>query len=219
MELAKPALDVGLYTNELDAMLAFWAAQPGVAYDEMLPLGGGVRQHRHKIGESILKINHSRHPLQDNPRTGLSQLSIPGGQAGLELLDPDRNRLTIVNNAAFNLCVHIVTPNLPAMCDFYGTSMGLPEVGDALFAVGASQIKLEAGEVNTLAHRDGPGYRYMTVQVSRVTETHRALLDRGATEGMAPVRLGDVAHISFVRDPDGNWLEISQRKSITGSLD
>jgi hypothetical protein len=22
-----------------------------------------------------------------------------------------------------------------------------------------------------------------------------------------------------VRDPDGNWIEISQRKSITGSLD
>jgi hypothetical protein len=31
--------------------------------------------------------------------------------------------------------------------------------------------------------------------------------------------LGDVAYISFVRDPDGNWIEISQRKSITGSLD
>jgi lactoylglutathione lyase len=36
---------------------------------------------------------------------------------------------------------------------------------------------------------------------------------------MAPVKLGDVAHISFVRDPDGNWIEISQRKSITGTLD
>ncbi|HBK11323.1 MAG TPA: VOC family protein, partial [Gammaproteobacteria bacterium] len=40
----------------------------------------------------------------------------------------------------------------------------------------------------------------------------------GGAEGMAPVRLGDVAYISFVRDPDGNWIEISQRKSITGSL-
>jgi lactoylglutathione lyase len=33
------------------------------------------------------------------------------------------------------------------------------------------------------------------------------------------MRLGDVASISFVRDPDGNWIEVSQRKSITGSLD
>ena len=46
-----------------------------------------------------------------------------------------------------------------------------------------------------------------------------AVLAGGGAEGMAPVRLGDVAYISFVRDPDGNWLEISQRKSITGSLD
>ena len=35
---------------------------------------------------------------------------------------------------------------------------------------------------------------------------------------MSPVRLGDVAAISFVRDPDGVWLEISQRASLTGDL-
>jgi hypothetical protein len=28
-----------------------------------------------------------------------------------------------------------------------------------------------------------------------------------------------VAHISFVRDPNGNWIEISQRSSLTDSLD
>ena len=43
--------------------------------------------------------------------------------------------------------------------------------------------------------------------------------DAGGREGMAPVRLGDVAYISFVCDTDGNWIEISQRKSITGSLE
>ncbi|GIR63492.1 MAG: hypothetical protein CM15mP68_1580 [Pseudomonadota bacterium] len=42
-------------------------------------------------------------------------------------------------------------------------------------------------------------------------------LPTAAKKALAPVRLGDVAYISFVRDPDGNWIEISQRKSITGS--
>jgi lactoylglutathione lyase len=28
-----------------------------------------------------------------------------------------------------------------------------------------------------------------------------------------------VARISMVRDPDGNWMELSQRASITGSLE
>ena len=65
----------------------------------------------------------------------------------------------------------------------------------------------------------GIGFRYLTIQVFDVVGEHRALLARGASEGFAPRRLGDVAAISFVRDPDGNWIEISQRKSITGSLE
>jgi lactoylglutathione lyase len=35
---------------------------------------------------------------------------------------------------------------------------------------------------------------------------------------MAPVTLGTTARISFIRDPDGNWIELSQRASLTGSL-
>jgi hypothetical protein len=30
--------------------------------------------------------------------------------------------------------------------------------------------------------------------------------------------LGDTAYISFIRDPDGNWIELSQRASLTGPL-
>jgi hypothetical protein len=33
------------------------------------------------------------------------------------------------------------------------------------------------------------------------------------------MKLGDVADVAFMGDPDGNWIEISQRKSVTGSLD
>jgi lactoylglutathione lyase len=69
------------------------------------------------------------------------------------------------------------------------------------------------------AQMRGIGYRYLTIQVFDVVAEHRAILARGGAEGAVPVRLGDVAYISFVRDPDGNWIEISQRKSITGSLD
>ena len=49
-------------------------------------------------------------------------------------------------------------------------------------------------------------------------ETRWSEAEAGAWEGRAPSVLGDVARISFVRDPDGNWIEISQRKSLTGSL-
>jgi lactoylglutathione lyase len=41
----------------------------------------------------------------------------------------------------------------------------------------------------------------------------------GGTEGRPPVTLGTTARVSFVRDPDGNWIEVSQRASLTGSLE
>lgn len=34
----------------------------------------------------------------------------------------------------------------------------------------------------------------------------------------APVTLGEVARISMILDPDGNWIELSRRASIVGSL-
>jgi len=47
---------------------------------------------------------------------------------------------------------------------------------------------------------------------------HKRFLSMGVWEGAPPVTLGKVARISFIRDPDGNWIEISQRASLTGAL-
>jgi lactoylglutathione lyase len=77
---------------------------------------------------------------------------------------------------------------------------------------------LQPGAVGDITQK-AIGLRYMTFQVADVVAEHNHVLANGGLEGMAPVRLGDVAYISFVRDPDGNWIEISQRKSITGSLE
>jgi lactoylglutathione lyase len=62
------------------------------------------------------------------------------------------------------------------------------------------------------------GMRYITVQVRDCDREHRRLTSMGVCEGAAPVTLGAVARISFVRDPDGNFIEVSQRASLTGSL-
>jgi len=63
-----------------------------------------------------------------------------------------------------------------------------------------------------------PGFRYLTIQVWDVDAAHREVIDRGGMEGFAPVTLGRVARIAFVRDPDGNWIELSQRALLTGPL-
>ncbi len=225
MELAKPALDVGLYTNQLDPMLAFWQDQAKVPFSEMLPVGKGVRQHRHAIGDSVLKINHQREPLAGGQPTGLRALTVYSAEVAepVELLDPDGNELILAPvEEQLNLTLHLHTADLDAQRHFYGSVLNLAEHGTDGFAVGASRIQLQHDpQANPGAPftRAAVGFRYMTLQVFDVVGTHQEVLRKGGREGMAPVRLGDVAYISFVLDADGNWLEISQRKSITGSLD
>ena len=40
----------------------------------------------------------------------------------------------------------------------------------------------------------------------------------GVREGLAPVTPGDVARISMILDPDGDWIEFSRRAPLLGSL-
>ena len=66
---------------------------------------------------------------------------------------------------------------------------------------------------------EGPGWRYITFQVFKVDREHARIIDRGGREAMKPTTLGSTARISMIRDPDGNWIEISQRTSLVGSLE
>ena len=90
-ELTKNHVDLGLATNRLDEHLAFWADEVGLAYDHLGKLGGGFHQHRHHMNGSILKVNHTRAPLDDVPPGGIRRLRIArdGLDAPLDLVDPD----------------------------------------------------------------------------------------------------------------------------------
>jgi catechol 2,3-dioxygenase-like lactoylglutathione lyase family enzyme len=225
MHIAKPAIDVGLHTTNKDAMLAFWQRDIGLPFQETLPVGRGVHQLRHGIGDSVLKINHNRDPLPPEPATGYRGLTI--ARAGLtstrDLVDPDGNRVALVpsgHDGVEQLQVDVAVRNVAAQRTFYTRVLELDETADGRFRCGASLLRV-THDPNASADSQmrGIGYRYLTIQVFDVVAEHRGILSRGGAEGMAPVRLGDVAYISFVRDPDGNWIEISQRKSLTGSLD
>ena len=52
----------------------------------------------------------------------------------------------------------------------------------------------------------------------KVDNEHTEVLEIGALEGSPPVTLGSTALISFITDPDSDWIEISQRKLLTGDL-
>ena len=70
----------------------------------------------------------------------------------------------------------------------------------------------------TASLRQARGWRYITLQVADIDAVHCELLGKGVRERLAPVTLGDVARISMILDPDGNWIELSRRASIVGSV-
>jgi lactoylglutathione lyase len=85
--------------------------------------------------------------------------------------------------------------------------------------IGTSVLRLvHDPDVGPIEGMFASGFRYLTVQVRDVRKEHAHLLDAGWTEGRPPVKLGETAFISFVRDPGGSWIEVSQRASLTGPL-
>ena len=235
MQLAKQCLDVGVFTQRKDEMLAFYRDEVGLPYEELLPVGGGVQQLRHGMNGSVFKMNHSRDALEDLPAAGYRKLHIvrAGLEAPRDLVDPDGNALRLVppgTDGIEAIRIDIAVHDLAAHRRFWGELFGAEDIGGDRFRVGTTQVALFAmpadGAAATARAEPGSdglamrarGFRYLTVQVFDVVQEHARMVAAGAWEGRAPNVLGTVARISFVRDPDGNWIEISQRKSLTGSL-
>lgn len=223
MILAKPALDVGiqLRADDADALAAtldWWQQTAGVHADHVLPLGGGRRQHRHTWGDSVIKLNHQRGGVEAGPASGWGPLELRGPELrDARLEDPEGLPLALATAPAEQLEMRLRVRDPAASAAFFA-GLGLP-VEDGRVAVGGCSIRIEADpEAPTDAPLAGAGYRYVTLQVTTVDSAHAEALAAGGSEGMAPKTLGDVARISFVREPGGNWIELSQRRSIVGSL-
>ncbi len=227
MELAKPRVDIGLSTNDLEPMLAFWRDEAGVPFDHLLKIRRGHDQHRHDALGSVLKINHHEATLPDAPPSGYRELIL--AREGLTepraLVDPEGDRVTLVppgHEGVTQAAIRLAVRDLAAHRRFYAEALGLPEeprAQGAAFRAGETLLILEESpDAPSDAAMQGKGWRYITFQVFKVDEEHARVLKKGGREALAPVTLGTTARISMVRDPDGNWIEISQRASIVGDL-
>jgi catechol 2,3-dioxygenase-like lactoylglutathione lyase family enzyme len=229
MKLAKPRIDIGLRTNNVQPLLDFWQKEIGVPFDHLLPVRKGQNQHRHDLLGSVLKINELADPIPDTPPSGYHELLIAreGLSAPQSSADPDGNRVTLVPKGMHGIeCIGIrlKVRDVAAHRRFYTEALGLPEgpkAGSAAtFLAGDTVLLLEqAADAPSDSGMDGKGWRYITFQVFEVDREHANVLAHGGREARAPVTLGTTARISMVRDPDGNWIELSQRASITGSLE
>jgi lactoylglutathione lyase len=227
MQLAKTVIDVGLSTNQLEPILQFWQQEAGLRFDHVLPVRRGQKQYRHDALGSVIKLNHHREPLPDAAPSGYRELVI--AREGIEqprtMADPDGNRVRLVppgHDGVAQIAVAMAVRSLSEHRRFYGDILGFAEQswpGGAAFRLGESLVCLAEDPAATIDPvRPARGWRYITLQVADIDAVHDELRRKGVREGLAPVTLGNVARISMILDPDGNWIELSRRASIVGSV-
>ena len=227
MQLAKPVIDVGLSTNNLEPMLRFWQQDAGLRFDHVLPVRRGLKQYRHDEQGSVIKLNHHEAPLPAAAPSGYRELMIArvGLREPRRMVDPDGNRVQLVppgHDGVAQIAVSMGVRSLSEHRRFYGDILGFAEQswsGGPAFRLGDSLLLLEEDGAATVDPvRQATGWRYITLQIADIDAVHDELRGKGVREGLAPITLGDVARISMILDPDGNWIELSRRASIVGSL-
>ena len=144
------------------------------------------------------------------------------------MADPEGNRVVLVPRDTYGIeriGIRLGVRDVEAHRRFYTEALGLPAGpgaanGAMTFLAGDTVliVEFEADAPHDAAF-EGRGWRYITFQVFEVDREHAHVLAHGGREARAPVTLGATARISMVRDPDGNWIELSQRASLTGSLE
>ena len=221
MRLAKPHLDLGLFTADLAAHRHFWGEDIGLRLDHELPFDAHWVQHRYDAHGSVIKVNHYLHPMPEVPPSGLVGLTIAReGAAPREARTPGGEWVRLVppgTDGVVRIGITVRTAEPARMLDFYLGALEFEAAGPSAARCGDTLLFVERGPGgSTTPEFMGPGYRYLTIQIFDADAEMAAVVGRGARLGRAPVNFGTVARYGFVLDPDGNWIELSARTSLTG---
>ena len=76
MRLAKQHIDIGMFTNDIEAHRRFWGDTCGLRLDHELSFGDGWVQHRYDAHDSVIKVNQYPTPFEPTPPTGYVGLTI-----------------------------------------------------------------------------------------------------------------------------------------------
>jgi lactoylglutathione lyase len=229
MELRKPQVDVGIFTRQLEKMQEFYGEQLGLEFESVLPVGGGFRQYRYLCNGSVIKLMHSREPLRSRRPGGYETLMIatPKVTQVEALPDPDNNTIGLVppgRDDVTQLEIRVGVRDVEAFGQFYTRAFGAVDIGNNRYKIGETlfgvyhepeihplQMTPFANPLQVVNAMAELGIQYVTLQVGNCDEAFSALKAAGATVAVEPSTFGTVARISFVRDPDGNFIELSQR--------
>jgi lactoylglutathione lyase len=218
MHLAKQHLDIGLFTNDLNAHLAFWGTTVGLRLDLELPMAPGWVQYRYDANGSVVKVNHWVEPLPKQPESGFAGLFIARGDGHYAGEHPDGDAVVVVPpgmGGVEGIAVTVASPEPARLLDFYCTALEFEQAGPTSARCGDSLLFVVEGDgVGTALC--APGFRYLTVQVFDADVEMAGVVTRGGRIAREAVNYAGVARYGFVADPDGNWIEISARTSLTG---
>jgi catechol 2,3-dioxygenase-like lactoylglutathione lyase family enzyme len=178
----------------------------------------------------LVKIPTSTCPLPRRPSGGYATLIIasPKVLRSEALTDPDGNTVLLVppgRDEVTQIGLRVGATDVDAHEDLYlkacgGQPIGRNRyrIGETIFAAfhdrGAKRITTApqfADPIELVKAMATRGIRYVTLQVRNCDAAFKELTSAGASAAMPPTNFGTVARICFVRDPDGNLVEILQR--------
>lgn len=221
MRLAKPHLDIGLFTNQIAAQRAFWSETVGLRFDHQLDFGNGTIQYRYDAHGSVIKVNHSPDPLPPQTRSGYAGLTIAReGAPSWQGKHPDDDFVRLVppgTDGVVGIGITVRTLDPARMMEFYRSAMEFDEAAPYVARCGDTLLFVEEGaggqDTDDFV---GLAFRYLTMQIFDADQACADVVARGGRLGRAPISFGKVARYGFVLDPDGNWIEMSARTSLTG---
>ena len=226
--LSRGAFDVGLVTNREHAMLAFWRDHIDLPVEGSLRPVPGVTQHRLTLRGAVLKLNHVEAPLPERMVLGgprMLLLASTDVDAPVHERDPDGNVVCFVPPGTAGIerfGVHLAVSDEDAFHDFYARILGLPRVAERAYDFAGATLSFAwSPDVVPDSARGGAGFSYLTFQVLDAEEAHALLCERGVEEDLPPSadHTTTESTISFIRDPDGNRIELSQRPDLVARAD
>ena len=229
MELNRPQIDVGLFTNRISEMKAFYGENLGLQFESELPVGGGFKQHRFIANGSVIKLMDSRDPLPRRHPGGYETLIIASNRVAQPeaINDPDGNTIELVppgRDDVNQLEVRLGVSDVDRFDTFYAKAAEATGIGGHRYKIGetifatfrhplARAVKPAAltNLLDVVKGMSALGIRYVTLQVKDCDAAFTAMTAGGANVAAAPETFGTRARVAFVRDPDGNFIELAQR--------
>jgi catechol 2,3-dioxygenase-like lactoylglutathione lyase family enzyme len=141
MELNRPQVDVGLFTNRINEMKAFYGESLGLQFESELPVGGNFRQHRFVDNGSIIKLMDARDPLQRRHPGGYETLIIATNRVSQAeaLNDPDGNTIELVppgRDDVTQLEVRLGVSDVNRFDTFYMKAADAADIGGHRYKIG-----------------------------------------------------------------------------------